>query len=458
MIYRYRLAPHEGFEFVNGAIERAVGYTPEDLYNEHELWYTLVHPDDQAKLGRILAGRATDATMEIRWRTKQGGEIWTEQKILIQRDERDVPIFIEAVVRDVSERHKWEGDLRKLFRAVEQSPVSIVVTKIDGTVEYVNPKFEEETDYSSPEIIGQNIRVIRSGEMPDTVYKELWKSISQGQPWSGDLLNKKKTGDLYWAHVTISPVRDSRGIITDFVASIEDITSQKKTEEEKSAYISQLRTLAVRLRTAREDERKRIAREIHDVWGQTISTLKIDLEWIKSKISPRSSKLRKRATIMGSILESLIVAVQQKSMELRPSLLDELGLASALEWQAEEFMGHTGIKTSFAVRGERSRNAGKAATAAFRICQEALTNVARHANASEVWVTLDETLQEILLSVADNGKGIAVNEVTDLHSIGLLGMRERAISIGGDVQVRLRPAGGTVMTARLPLEQLPPGT
>jgi PAS domain S-box-containing protein len=458
VIYRYRIAPAAGFEFVNRAVEKATGYSPDDLYADPELWYSLNHPDDQAKLARVLAGRATDATLELRWRTKQGEEIWTEQKLLIQRDERGVPVFIEAIVRDVSDRHKWEGDLRKLFRAVEQSPVSIVVTDVAGTIQYVNPKFERNNGYASSEVVGQNIRVIRSGEMPAEVYQELWKKILAGEVWAGELLNKKKNGEVYWASVTVSPVRDPKGTITDFVAVMEDISELKKSEEERSMFISQLRTLAVRLRTAREDERKSIAREIHDVWGQTISTLKIDLEWIKANLPPRKLKLRNRATIMGSILESLIVAVQKKSMELRPSLLDELGLESALEWQAEEFMGHTGIRTTFAVRGERVEIGTKTATVAFRICQEALTNVARHADASEVSVTLEEKQSEILLTVGDNGKGIEVNRVTDLRSIGLLGMKERAISIGGDVQLRLRPEGGTLMLARLPLEHLPAGT
>jgi PAS domain S-box-containing protein len=458
VIYRYRIAPTPGFEFVNHAVEQATGYSPDDLYADPELWYSLNHPEDEPKLARVLAGRATDATLELRWRTKRGGEIWTEQRVLIQRDERNVPVFIEAIVRDVSDRHKWEGDLRKLFRAVEQTPVSIVVTDVAGTIQYVNPKFEETNGFTSSEIVGQNIRFIRSGEMPDEVYKELWEKILAGDVWAGELLNKKKTGDLYWASVTVSPVRDPKGTITDFVAVMEDISELKKSEEERSMFISQLRTLAVRLRTAREDERKSIAREIHDVWGQTISTIKIDLEWIKANLSSRSKKLRGRATIMGSILESLIVAVQKKSMELRPSLLDELGLESALEWQAEEFMGHTGIRTTFAVHGERVNIGTKTATVAFRICQEALTNVARHADAREVSVTLEEKPLEILLTVADDGKGIEVNRVTDLRSIGLLGMKERAISIGGDVQLRLRPEGGTLMLARLPLEHLPAGT
>ncbi len=139
---------------------------------------------------------------------------------------------VSAIARDITGRKKAEEQLRRLSMAVEQSPVSVVITDITGRIEYVNPKFTEVTGYSSEEAIGQNPRILKSGDKPPSEYKKLWETITAGGEWRGEFHNKKKNGELYWESASISPIKDDKGNITHFIAVKEDITSLKEAREE----------------------------------------------------------------------------------------------------------------------------------------------------------------------------------------------------------------------------------
>lgn len=218
--------------------------------------------------------------------------------------------------------------------------------------------------------------------------------------------------------------------------------------EELGARARELRALAAYLESAREEERAHIAREIHDEFGQLLSALKMDLAWVARRTpaeDPRHAKLRG----MMQMTDEANVIVHRIASELRPGLLDDLGLAAALDWQAERFTERTEIPCEVVAEDETAALAGQAATALFRICQEALTNVARHAQASRVRVELCATAAEWVLRVEDNGRGIAP-ESAMRKSFGLLGMRERARALGGDVAITGEPGEGTRVTARLP--------
>ena len=136
-----------------------------------------------------------------------------------------------GVISDITERMKAEEELRKLSRAVEQSPATVVITDAEGTMEYVNPKFMELTGYTAAEAIGQNPRILKSGRQPPKFYQELWKTITRGGEWHGELHNRKKNGDLYWESASISPIKNDEGMVTHFVGVKEDITERKRAEE-----------------------------------------------------------------------------------------------------------------------------------------------------------------------------------------------------------------------------------
>jgi signal transduction histidine kinase len=214
----------------------------------------------------------------------------------------------------------------------------------------------------------------------------------------------------------------------------------------------QLRSLAARLESIREEERSRIAREVHDVLGQSLTGIKMDAAWILSRLPDTQSKLAERAKSMSALIDSTIQTVRRIAADLRPGILDNLGLVAAVEWQASEFQTRTGIHCRVSSNLRDASLASESATAVFRIFQETLTNVARHAQATIVSVDLGEEKGCIVLQVVDNGRGIDLAELTQSKSVGLLGMRERAAILGGDLVISGAPGQGTTVILSVPLK------
>jgi signal transduction histidine kinase len=234
-----------------------------------------------------------------------------------------------------------------------------------------------------------------------------------------------------------------------FTGVIRNITERKQAQELLDASHEQLRRLAARLQSIREEERTRIAREVHDELGQMLTGLKFELSRLKSGIS--AAGLLKQLDSALGLIDATIGTVQRIAGDLRPSVLDDIGLRPAIEWQACDFKRRTEIECELDLGPEGAALDRKCSTAVFRIFQEVLTNVARHADATRVDVTLVENDSDIVLEVHDDGKGIAGAEIEDPSSLGLLGMRERAHDLGGDVRIRRAESGGTVVTMRIPL-------
>ncbi|HWA10518.1 MAG TPA: histidine kinase [Opitutaceae bacterium] len=229
---------------------------------------------------------------------------------------------------------------------------------------------------------------------------------------------------------------------------------REKAEERLHRSHDQLRALTARLQTVREEERTRIAREVHDELGQALTGLKLDLSWLAGKL-PATRALQDKMKAMAAHLDETIHAVRRIATELRPGVLDSLGLAAAIEWQAADFQERTGIRCEVKIDVPETLQDRELATACFRIFQETLTNIIRHAKATRVDVRLARDDHELLLTVRDNGRGISEREIIHARSIGLIGMKERAAQVGGEVFFFGLPGRGTTVTLRVPL---PAGT
>jgi signal transduction histidine kinase len=237
-----------------------------------------------------------------------------------------------------------------------------------------------------------------------------------------------------------------------------DITKRKQAEEALRLANAQTHAYAARLQEIREEERSAIAREIHDVLAQELTRLKLDMAWFDRRLAgpvdaTLRETLRERLREVNALLDASIRTVQRIATELRPVILDNLGLYAAIEWLIGDFAKRTGIKYRISVAGRQELLRRDQATAFFRILQECLTNVVRHAEATEVDVNMREAGAALILTVTDNGKGIAPEALNDLHSIGLLGMRERAMAFGGRVEIGPAPGNGTRVIARIPLAE-----
>jgi PAS domain S-box-containing protein len=262
-------------------------------------------------------------------------------------------------------------------------------------------------------------------------------------------------GEVVRKDESIVPVMISAGTFTvgkeSFIPGLfHDVTERRRIEGKLRRSQRELRKLAAYLQSVREEERLEVARTIHDELGQRLTALKMDVSWLARRLPKGAKELREKARDMALFIEVTARTIERISTELRPPLLDDLGLAAAAEWYVEDFQKHSGINCEVDVSAGDVVLGRGPATAVFRILQEALRNVVRHAKATKVKVSLRTSGGKTVLKVRDNGIGIARERLADSQAFGLLGMRERALSLGGSVRIRGRPGKGTTVTVTVP--------
>jgi PAS domain S-box-containing protein len=259
--------------------------------------------------------------------------------------------------------------------------------------------------------------------------------------------------DNRWLNATIDPMLNNEGHLMGAVHILSDMTDRMLVEEELHTSREELRNLTVYLESVREQERTNIAREIHDELAQSLTALKMDLAWLDNRLSRDQKPLVEKMHSMRELINSIIQTVKRISAALRPGILDDLGLVAAIEWQAEEFQNRTGINYRFTVNPDGLTVDQERSTTIFRIFQETLTNIARHACASLVSIDLLKEDGSLILRVIDNGSGITEEQIHDSQSFGLIGMRERAHSWGGVVNIKGILGQGTTVEVKIPLEK-----
>ena len=261
---------------------------------------------------------------------------------------------------------------------------------------------------------------------------------------------------LRYLHTKKIPIVDENDQPLYLLGISEDITERKRAENQLQRSFELLRTLSQRLDVVREEERTRIARELHDELGVRMTCMKMDLSrllaMMRESLFPRE-KMEEKIRAMNTEVDSTIAEVQRLAAELRPGVLDDLGLVAAIEWQCQDFERRSGIRCFCEASFDQIEISPSRATAAFRICQEALTNVARHAKATFVRVLMKKKDDHVLIEIQDNGQGIPPERLNDASSLGLLGMKERSMAIGGLLDIAGWPGKGTTVTLRLRCEE-----
>ena len=236
-----------------------------------------------------------------------------------------------------------------------------------------------------------------------------------------------------------------------FTVILRDITLRKQAEDELKRQQQELRELSARVLEAREDEKAHIARELHDELGQLLTALKMDLRWLRERLP--DAALTTKADEMGELLDKTVASTRRISADLRPLMLDDLGLADAAQWLVEDFSRRSGVKCEIRVpQGTGFADLSRAvSTAVYRAVQESLTNIGRHAGARNAWVMLALEDGELQVEVEDDGRGIAPEDLAKARSLGLRGMRERVAYLGGSLEIGRAPRGGTRLRLRVPL-------
>lgn len=254
--------------------------------------------------------------------------------------------------------------------------------------------------------------------------------------------------------ITLSPILDKENNCVQLLGVVHDITERKNAEQSMQVMNEQLRNLSGHLQNIREEERSRVAREIHDDFGQQLTGLKFVLTALKNKNTKEYhiDALEEQIYEMIYLVDSAIVSVRKIARELRPGVLDDLGLEAAIEWQGKEFEERTSIKTTIVSELGSELFPKEVNTTVFRIFQESLTNIIRHSKATEIWVKLFTTPDDLILEVIDNGVGISEERKNNISSLGLLGMKERAIYVNGTFSIDKHQNGGTIVTVKIPVK------
>jgi PAS domain S-box-containing protein len=277
----------------------------------------------------------------------------------------------------------------------------------------------------------------------------LEEAVETGQAVEREAFDEKSGRWISSAIYPLGPLTQDGSRI--YFHTVNDISDRKEAEEQLLASREQLRELSQFLESVREEERAKMAREIHDELGQSLTALKLDLSWLSKRFPQELEQQSERMRSMGKLIDGAIQTVKRLSAELRPGVLDDLGLVDAIQWQAQDFSKRTDIKTTFTTNSEEISLDRERSTALFRICQEALTNIVRHAQATRVTVGLKRTRHRVVLRVGDNGVGIEESQILDPRAFGLIGMRERAGFFGGEVKVSGDPGKGTVVAVSIPV-------
>lgn len=361
------------------------------------------------------------------------------------------PEGLSVFIRNVTEEKRREKRITDYKYALDQSSI-VSVTDEKGVIKYVNDNFCRISRYTEEELIGKHHRIISSGYHPAWFFKDMWLTITKGKVWKGEIRNKAKDGSIYWVYMTIIPFLNEKGEPFEYIALDSDISERKKAEALLDQSYQDIRQLASHLQDVREEERAGIAREIHDELGQQLTGLKMDLSWItKRPLVQDDDELRQKVVTIMNLLDTTIKTVRRIATDLRPSILDDLGLIAAIEWQSQEFSRRSGIATEFSSSMDEFKYAPAIAIGLFRICQESLTNVARHAAASKIRISLEEENKYILLTIRDNGEGFDTRKIGGKKTLGLLGMKERTLMMGGEFRIESLPGKGTTLVVTVPI-------
>jgi PAS domain S-box-containing protein len=360
---------------------------------------------------------------------------------------------ISVFGRDITERKRMEESLRASeakFRAiVENSHDGIIFADGNGVILSRSPSYERIDGFTDKDRVGHiGLETVHPDDLAAT--RSVWAEMLE-DPEKLSTIHyriRHKDGTWRWVESTLQSFLENASIQA-VVLTTRDVTDRTRAQEELQRSLQQSRALAARLQNIREEERKRVAREIHDQLGQGLTAIKLDLRSLIRETTGDSPKPSKRATSLLQLVDETIQTVRRIAAELRPGLLDDLGLVATVEWAGEDFEARTGIPCRLNLPAKDIEVDSQCATAIFRIFQETLTNVVRHAHATEVQVRLAQEDGDLILEVHDNGSGIPAGKLSSGDSFGIIGMRERALLLGGELSIKSAAGEGTTVSVRI---------
>jgi PAS domain S-box-containing protein len=341
------------------------------------------------------------------------------------------------------------------FRSlIEHSSDAIALLSDKGVVSYASPSTSRVIGFAAEECVGKSFYAYMNPDEIAALQQSLLSSNLGVESAPIEFRYNHKSGKQVWLEGICTNLLDDPNVCA-VVFNYRDITHRKEAEQELRVYNEQLRRLSARLQSIREEERTRISREVHDEVGGFLTVLKMDVAVVERKLGtvqhPAGKDLGEELNAVSARIDRTIQSVRRIAHELRPGVLDAFGLEEAIETELNLFQLRTAVTSRFVSKVEKLRLNDEQATALFRIFQESLTNVIRHARASEVDVVLSQFESSVRMEIHDNGVGIPAFPSSRTDSLGLLGMRERARMIGGGVAFEGGPGKGTTVSVLVPL-------
>jgi PAS domain S-box-containing protein len=347
------------------------------------------------------------------------------------------------VMIDISERRKAEDDLRKLSLIATKTVNAVVISNARQRIEWVNEAFTHITGFESEEALGRKIFELLTG--PDTdpaTVQYITNQFREQQPFECEIMSYSKSGRPFCVELKGNPLFNTSGQLTHYFNIGTDITERKNIFQKLVKSENQVRSFAKQQNTVLEDERARLAREIHDEFGQQLAGIKMSLSSLLYTDNTDNKSAEMVKTIMEKIDESM-QSLRKFATELRPGILDTLGLIPSVEWLCKEFEKKSNISCQFHINVDAHPFDKETSISLFRICQEALTNILKHSAASEVSIIIKKIENELLFTITDNGKGMEGDTLENPFSMGILGMRERANLIGACLVITSEHNAGT---------------
>jgi PAS domain S-box-containing protein len=581
MAYQCKNDEHWTMLFVNNSCKKLTGYEPNQLINNKEkAYYELIHIDDRVFVKNKVKEAfriGTHFELEYRIFSADGKEKWVWERG-VQSISQDQDL-IEGVIHDITDRKKAEERNRYLAKMLDSSPLAYIVTDLMGRITDINPALEKMTGYTKEELLGQNPIILNAEVNAKSVQESIFESLLKEEVWTGEILDKKKNGDVHFIKSSIFPMYDEEENVISYVGFQEDINDRKNAEnalkeserflketqtigklgsytldipsgkwvsseildnifgidsnfdksldgwtkilhpewqsimidyfnqevvEDKNKFDKEyqiirqsdkaeiwvhgigelkfnddnqpitmvgtirditeskfaeaklkesedkLRNLSRYLNNVREEDRKKIAREVHDDIGQKLTAINLDVSWIKQNIPAEFVELKEMFDPVLEIINQSIITVQRISTELRPGILDDLGLLNAIQWQSNEISRRSNLLFTLNLYEDEIALPDKVKTALFRVYQEALTNIVRHSKAKNVSVNLGIQERNIIFEITDDGIGISKSNINDFTSFGIIGMRERVAYINGNIEITNLANTGTKIKMTVP--------
>lgn len=440
---------NEQYYKLSGRDRRIIGMKVRDVYPELEGQRYFEWLDQVYRNGETLSLQETPLLIDVDGSGRMQSKFITFMFQPYRNEQGQVEgIFYFGV--DVTEKKKAEEELEKLSLIAQKTINAVIVTNANREIEWVNKAFVQLMEFTLEEVANKKVEDILHGPETDpSIRNYIHRQIEKSQPFQCELIKYTKSGKPIWMDIEGQPIFDDNGNLTHYFEIVTDITEQKKIIQELIKSKEEVSHFARQLNVILEDERARIAREIHDEFGQQLTGLKMSLASLNQFEADSLASVS--ITSMVNSVENSIRSLRNFSTELRPGILDTLGLISTLDWLTSEFQRKNNIKCRFIASAHNFDRGSEAAISLFRICQEALTNIAKHAGATAVIVKAITLDNGFYLEIKDNGCGISNEKLSNPFSMGLLGMRERSRLLNADFKISSKENEGTTVKVKMPI-------